>query len=174
MAYLTLGNSMQSSQAKARQTLTHLSYCSWTFIPQRLQCDLPSLTQTSCPSACQSVASLYLNMQDNMGSRRHHNGTNNGWASETEPIAIIGMSSKFAGDATDTDKLWRMLAEGRSGWTPFPASRFRPEGVYHPNNERLNSTHVKGAHFLEEDVGLFDAAFFSYSSETASVGQTGH
>ncbi|KAH0494008.1 hypothetical protein TgHK011_000645 [Trichoderma gracile] len=88
------------------------------------------------------------------------------WASE--PIAIIGMSSKFAGDATNTDKLWQMLAEGRSGWTEFPDSRFRSEGVYHPNNERLNTTHVKGAHFLQEDVGLFDAAFFSYSSETAS------
>ncbi|KAL7817789.1 polyketide synthase [Trichoderma gracile] len=88
------------------------------------------------------------------------------WASE--PIAIIGMSSKFAGDATNTDKLWQMLAEGRSGWTEFPVSRFRSEGVYHPNNERLNTTHVKGAHFLQEDVGLFDAAFFSYSSETAS------
>ncbi|PTB67225.1 hypothetical protein BBK36DRAFT_1158066 [Trichoderma citrinoviride] len=86
----------------------------------------------------------------------------------SEPIAIIGMSSKFSGDATNTDKLWQMLAEGRSGWTEFPASRFRSEGVYHPNNERLNTTHVKGAHFLQEDVGLFDAAFFSYSSETAS------
>nr|UWV21337.1 polyketide synthase 4 [Chaetomium globosum] len=29
-------------------------------------------------------------------------------------------------------------------------------------------THVKGAHFLEEDVGLFDANFFGYSAETAS------
>ncbi|KAK8075464.1 Beta-ketoacyl synthase [Apiospora hydei] len=86
----------------------------------------------------------------------------------SEPVAIIGMSSKFAGDATNTDKLWRMLIEGRSGWTPFPSSRFNLDGVYHPNNERLNSTHVKGAHFLEEDVGLFDAAFFSYSSETSS------
>jgi hypothetical protein len=27
----------------------------------------------------------------------------------------------------------------RSGWSPFPDSRFRSEGVYHPNNERLNS-----------------------------------
>ena len=65
------------------------------------------------------------------------NGIENDWT--VEPIAIIGMSSKFAGDAINTEKLWRMLAEGRSGWTPFPPSRFRSEGVYHPNNERLNS-----------------------------------
>lgn len=28
---------------------------------------------------------------------------------------------------------------------------------------------MKGAHFLAEDVGLFDAAFFGYSGETAAV-----
>ncbi|GIJ86782.1 polyketide synthase [Aspergillus pseudoviridinutans] len=94
------------------------------------------------------------------------NGVTAGWANE--PIAIIGMSAKFSGDATNTEKFWRMLVEGRSGWTPFPSSRFNAKGVYHPNNERLNSTHVTGAHFLEEDVGLFDAAFFGYSSETAA------
>jgi len=59
-----------------------------------------------------------------------------------EPIAIIGMSSKFAGDATNNEGLWSMLVEGRSGWQPFPSSRFKSEGVYHPNNERLNSVSI--------------------------------
>lgn len=90
----------------------------------------------------------------------------NGWTNE--PIAIVGMSSKFSGDAVNTNKLWRMLLEGRSGWSPFPESRFHPDGIFNPNNERLNTTHVKGAHFLQEDVGLFDAAFFGYSGETAA------
>ena len=71
------------------------------------------------------------------------NGIGHGPASE--PIAIIGMSSKFAGDATNIEKLWRMLAEGKSGWTPFPQSRFRSEGVYHPNNERLHSVSLQSA-----------------------------
>ncbi|KAL3432034.1 putative polyketide synthase [Aspergillus tetrazonus] len=88
------------------------------------------------------------------------------WAHE--PIAIVGMSAKYGGDATTTSKLWQMLVEGRSGWSLFPDSRFRAEGVYHPDSQRLNSTHVKGAHFLSEDVGLFDAAFFGYSGETAA------
>jgi acyl transferase domain-containing protein len=61
------------------------------------------------------------------------------------------MSAKFAGDATNTDNLWRMLIEGRSGWSPFPDSRFRSEGVYHPNNERLNSVRPHPA-FLQKEV----------------------
>ncbi|CAH0050712.1 unnamed protein product [Clonostachys solani] len=99
-----------------------------------------------------------------MGSTSH--GIKDDWVNE--PIAIVGMSAKYAGEATNTENLWRMLINARSAWTPFPSSRFRPEGVYHPNNEKLNTTHVKGAHFLQEDVGLFDAAFFSYSAETAA------
>lgn len=72
-------------------------------------------------------------------------GTSNGTrdALAFEPIAIIGMSSKFAGEATNNENLWQMLVEGRSGWKPFPSSRFRSEGIYHPNNERLNSVSTK-------------------------------
>jgi hypothetical protein len=62
----------------------------------------------------------------------------------SEPIAIVGMSSKFSGDATNTRRLWSMLMEGRSGWTPFPSSRFKQDGVYHPNSEKLNSVRAQG------------------------------
>lgn len=34
---------------------------------------------------------------------------------------------------------------------------------------RNAQTTVRGGHFLEEDVGLFDAPFFNLSTETASV-----
>lgn len=30
-------------------------------------------------------------------------------------------------------------------------------------------THVKGAHFLDDDVAAFDAGFFNYSAEMAQV-----
>ncbi|KAI0842747.1 putative FSP1 [Hypoxylon sp. FL0890] len=88
------------------------------------------------------------------------------WASE--PIAIVGMSCKLAGDATSPKKLWGMLAEGRSAWSKIPSSRFKLKGAYNPKHEKLSTTHVKGGHFMEEDIGLFDAAFFSYSAETAA------
>ncbi len=52
------------------------------------------------------------------------------------PVAIIGMSCRFAGDATSPEKLWEVLAGGKSTWTEFPASRFNLEGVHHPDAER--------------------------------------
>ncbi|KAF2019472.1 putative polyketide synthase [Aaosphaeria arxii CBS 175.79] len=89
------------------------------------------------------------------------------WASE--PIAIIGMSCKFSGGASSPAKLWDLMASGRTGWSEIPKDRFDLKGVYHPNHERTSTSHVKGGHFLDEDVAAFDAAFFNYSAEMAQV-----
>ncbi|KAI0849455.1 putative polyketide synthase [Daldinia vernicosa] len=94
--------------------------------------------------------------------------TDNGeWASE--PIAIIGMSCKFSGGASDPDKLWDLMAAGKTGWSEIPVDRYDLKGVYHQNHERNSTTHVRGGHFLDEDVAAFDAAFFNYSAEMAQA-----
>ncbi|EMD93080.1 hypothetical protein COCC4DRAFT_139661 [Bipolaris maydis ATCC 48331] len=85
------------------------------------------------------------------------------------PIAIIGMSCRFAGGATDPEKLWQLCAEGRTGWSEIPEDRFKIDGHYHPRPDNLNTTNVKGACFLDEDVGNFDATFFNLPAETAAV-----
>ncbi|KAI9879283.1 MAG: hypothetical protein M1830_009013 [Pleopsidium flavum] len=84
------------------------------------------------------------------------------------PVAIIGMSCRFAGDVSDPEKLWQLCADGRSAWSEIPSSRFNLDGVYHPNFEKPNTTNVRGGHFLTEDIALFDASFFNLSSETAA------
>ncbi|RHZ65528.1 type I polyketide synthase [Aspergillus thermomutatus] len=88
---------------------------------------------------------------------------------ETLPIAIIGMACQFAGGASSPEKLWQLCAGGNSAWTPIPRSRFDLEAFYHPDGQRQGATNVKGGHFLEEDIALFDAAFFNFSSEVAST-----
>ncbi|OBT54633.1 Type I Iterative Polyketide synthase (PKS) [Pseudogymnoascus sp. 24MN13] len=84
------------------------------------------------------------------------------------PIAIIGMSCRFPGNVKVPEDLWKLCAEGRTGWSKIPASRFNLDGVYHPNAAKTNTTNVIGGHFLEEDLALFDAGFFNLSSEVAS------
>lgn len=68
--------------------------------------------------------------------------THNEW--ESEPIAIIGLSCKFAGDASNPEKLWDMLAEGRNAWSEVPSSRFNPKAVYHPDSEKLSTVGCPG------------------------------
>lgn len=71
--------------------------------------------------------------------------TTDSWASE--PVAIIGLSCKFAGDATSPDNLWTLLEEGRSAWSEIPSSRYNPKGAYHPSREKL-STESNPSHLL--------------------------
>ncbi|KAH8651356.1 reducing type I polyketide synthase [Xylariales sp. PMI_506] len=85
------------------------------------------------------------------------------------PIAIIGMSCRFPGEATSPEGLWQMCAEGRSAWSEIPQDRFNKDAFYHPSGDKPTTTNVTGGHFLEEDIGVFDATFFNMSPEIAST-----
>lgn len=56
--------------------------------------------------------------------------------STPEPVAIIGLSCRFAGDASNAGNLWKLLVEGRSAWSEIPPSRFNGNGACHPNPEK--------------------------------------
>ena len=58
---------------------------------------------------------------------------------EQEAIAIIGMSLKFAGDATTPEEFWNMLIQGRSAMTDVPKDRFNIDAYYHPDKQRLDT-----------------------------------
>ena len=55
------------------------------------------------------------------------------------PIAIIGMSCRFPGGASDIEKLWRLVSEGRSAWSKIPESRFNVDAFYNPNSDRTDT-----------------------------------
>ncbi|OTA56670.1 polyketide synthase [Hypoxylon sp. EC38] len=90
-------------------------------------------------------------------------------ASPSEPIAIVGISNRFAGAASSPSKLWELCASGKGGWSPIPADRFDAKSFYHPEKGRRGRNHALGGYFLEEDVALFDAAFFNLSADVASA-----
>lgn len=66
---------------------------------------------------------------------------NTEWASE--PIAVIGMSCKFSGGASNPDKLWDLMAAGKTGWSPIPEDRYNLKGVYHANHERTSTVCIQ-------------------------------
>ena len=84
------------------------------------------------------------------------------------PIAVIGMSCKCPGDATNPERLWQMCVDGRSAWSEIPKKRFNARALYHPSGKKPGALNVTGGHFLQEDVSLFDASFFNFSTEVAS------
>ena len=56
-----------------------------------------------------------------------------------EPIAVIGFSLTFPGDATSAGSFWSMLMEGRCVSTEWPKDRLNGSALYHPDPERLDS-----------------------------------
>ncbi|KAI0145929.1 putative polyketide synthase [Hypoxylon sp. NC0597] len=83
-------------------------------------------------------------------------------------VAICGFSIKFPGDAVSAESFWQMLIEKRCAMTEFPASRFNKDGFY-KQEKSLNTIPVKGGHFVQEDLSVFDADFFSISPAEAAA-----
>ncbi|KAA8646574.1 Type I Polyketide synthases (Type I PKS) [Aspergillus tanneri] len=85
------------------------------------------------------------------------------------PLAVVGFSFRFPQDAVSPNSFWRMLLDARCASSDFPPSRMNIDGHYHPDKGRLDSTCVRGGHFLAEDLGAFDAPFFAMSAAEAEA-----
>jgi hypothetical protein len=57
-------------------------------------------------------------------------------------IAIVGMSCRMPGGATDTEKLWELLEKGLDVTRKVPADRFDVETHYNPTRKRVNTSHT--------------------------------
>ncbi|KAM0168080.1 hypothetical protein ACHAPF_011356 [Botrytis cinerea] len=90
------------------------------------------------------------------------------YSPKIEPLAIIGLSFKFPQGMETAESLWEGLASNRSAWSPFPESRLNFDGIYDPDTGRLNSFPLKGAHFVDGDLGAFDAPFFTIGPNEAA------
>lgn len=52
-----------------------------------------------------------------------------------EPIAIVGLATRFPQQATSTEDLWNTLLQARSTWSAIPEKRFNAAAFYHPDPE---------------------------------------
>ncbi|GKZ24448.1 type I Iterative Polyketide synthase (PKS) [Aspergillus brasiliensis] len=80
-----------------------------------------------------------------------------------QDIAIVGFSIKFPGDGDTPEGFWSMLAEKKCVMEEWPTERFNLEAFA----GRSSKGFVRGAHFMKEDCGLFDASFFGISGTEA-------
>ncbi|MGC7101392.1 type I polyketide synthase [Amycolatopsis lurida] len=83
-----------------------------------------------------------------------------------EPVAIVGMSFRFAPDLHSPDRLWRFLAEGRNAVREVPPERWEPYDSQSPEvGAILRHTTQLGCYL--DDISGFDAGFFGISPREA-------
>ncbi|MFL6129697.1 MAG: type I polyketide synthase, partial [Mycobacteriales bacterium] len=88
-------------------------------------------------------------------------------AKSTEPLAIVGMSCRYAGGATSPDKLWELVESGRDAITGLPQDRgWDLERLFDPDPDQVGRVYARGGGFVE-GVGDFDAGFFGISPREA-------
>ena len=83
----------------------------------------------------------FVHQINGTGGRGLSNGIGNQELPSKSPeaIAIVGLSCRFPGDATNPEKFWGMCAEGRSAWTPIPEERFNAKAFYHPQGDKQST-----------------------------------
>ena len=83
-------------------------------------------------------------------------------------LAIVGMSCRLPGGATNTEKFWELLEKGLDVSRQIPADRFDIETHYDATGEQLNKSMTQYGCFIDEP-GLFDGPFFNMSPREAQV-----
>ncbi|KAF2807319.1 ketoacyl-synt-domain-containing protein [Mytilinidion resinicola] len=86
-----------------------------------------------------------------------------------EPLAIIGLSFRFPQNVTTSEKFWGLMDEKKCTAGKVPEDRFSVDAFYHPSNERTDTLNAQEGHFMNGDVGAFDAPFFSISPAEAAA-----
>ncbi|HVY15656.1 MAG TPA: polyketide synthase, partial [Rhodopila sp.] len=86
----------------------------------------------------------------------------------SEPIAIVGMSCRFPGGATDPDSYWRMLSDKVDAVRPIPPERMDVAAIFDPDHDAPGKTYSRWAGMLD-GVDQFDADFFGISPREAAI-----
>ena len=81
-------------------------------------------------------------------------------------VAVVGMAGRFPG-APDVDAFWRLLSEGRTGFSPLPVDRGW-DAAGHSEGAPTTRIDIPSGGFLE-DIARFDAAFFGISPGEAEM-----
>jgi acyl transferase domain-containing protein len=86
--------------------------------------------------------------------------------SRREPIAIVGMSCRFPGEANSLEAFWDLLRAGRCAVTKVPSDRWDADALFDSDPSAPGKICSRYGSFVN-DADCFDASFFGISGREA-------
>ncbi|KAF2690330.1 putative polyketide synthase [Lentithecium fluviatile CBS 122367] len=126
-------------------------------------------TASSSASCSDSSRSPSVSSASSGFSHTEQTRTATGDIPMVEPIAIIGFSLKGPGDADTVESFWEMMMEARSTASEFPKERLNHAAHHSTDTGAMGTIRPQRAHFLKEDLAVFDASFFGMTAAEAAA-----
>jgi len=79
----------------------------------------------------------------------------------------VGSACRFPGGANSPSALWKLLKSPRDVSVDITEDRFDAKTFYHPDGSHHGTSNVRQSYLLQDDVRVFDAAFFNISPNEA-------
>ena len=146
----------------------------------RVKCTVASEVVLSCFGNSIPLGELNTTLKSNMSHLEVSVNNFMPWISQVVPrdttprstaqskLAIVGMSCRLPGGATNTEKSWEILEKGLDVSRQIPADRFDIETHFDPTGKDLNKSMTEYGCFIDEP-GMFDGPFFNMSPREAQV-----
>ncbi|GAB1319645.1 hypothetical protein MFIFM68171_09855 [Madurella fahalii] len=87
-------------------------------------------------------------------------------SAQSDDIAIVGYAFRLPQNVHDDSAFWEVLQKRRNLRTDWPESRTNVDAFVKDKNRKF---HGRGGHFINEDLGVFDAPFFSLTAKEAAA-----
>nr|WAU16864.1 BTG4 [Cercospora sp. JNU001] len=151
---------VKKAQEDSQQDLTGVAYCFGNSIPLN---DMITALSAGSGSKLPTVDLMSWLAKSSIDSSASHS-----LGPSQCKLAIVGMSCRLPGGATDNEGFWKILEEGLDVSRRIPADRFDIDSHHDPTGKQLNKTKTAYGCFLDEP-GAFDASFFQMSPREAEV-----
>lgn len=118
------------------------------------------------PSILQFTEYIWKNIDRHEGENKVMSEKNKN-QTDSDAIAIIGMSCRFPGGSNNLDDYWETLISGKDCVIDIPEDRWDVERYYNPDVSVSGKMYCKKTGFLNTPIDEFDARFFNMSPKEA-------